>query len=388
MSQRLAVCAVLLAAALGAAADPMLAAASCPTSQGSAATLLFPYFEVDLDGGRTTLLAIGGDRGFQESTLARVTLWTDWGVPTLAFDLFLRSGDLQTINLRDLFATGDAPVTRPPAGAYPDCAGRLGGHLVTPATLQLQHTGRSIFGFCFASPRRDPMLATGYVTVDVVKRCSLPTGNPSTPNPSTSLYFNLVASTDNELWGDFMLVDGDQSYASGQSAVAIKADTGLFRPGDYTFYGKFVRWTARDARRPLSGQWSARYAQEVSFVPFEGTELIVWRDNRYARNVPVPCGTNPRWMPMGERGLSANAADGRYESLGTRTEIFDLVTQRVDVGSVLRPPFLFGWLGLDLFHKSGATAQAWVGWTASSPGGFSVLRMATPRNPNPCSMRH
>src|SRR4029079_6179623 len=90
------------------------AAKTCAVDVVPAATLLLPYFEVDLKSpaGRTTLMSINNmsDR----ATLAHVVLWTDLGVPTLAFDVYLTGYDVQTLNLRDLFpgslpATADAP---------------------------------------------------------------------------------------------------------------------------------------------------------------------------------------------------------------------------------------------------------------------------------------
>ena len=41
-----------------------------------------------------------------------MVLWTNWGVPSLAFDVYLTGYDVQTINLRDLFA-GKLPQTGP-----------------------------------------------------------------------------------------------------------------------------------------------------------------------------------------------------------------------------------------------------------------------------------
>src|SRR3954463_16421884 len=89
-------------------------AKTCAVDAVPAATLLLPYFEVDLTkpGGRTTLMAI--NNASDKAALAHVVLWTDLGVPTLAFDIYLTGYDVQTINLRDLFAghlpaTADAP---------------------------------------------------------------------------------------------------------------------------------------------------------------------------------------------------------------------------------------------------------------------------------------
>lgn len=72
------------------AAAPLAAqrpAGDCLIGPQTAASLLFPYFEVDKDnpGGMTTLIAISN--ADSTPTLARVVLWSDWGNPVLAFDL-------------------------------------------------------------------------------------------------------------------------------------------------------------------------------------------------------------------------------------------------------------------------------------------------------------
>ncbi len=56
-------------------------AARCDTDVVPAATLLFPYFEVDLQNpdSRTTLVAITNRD--EEPALVNVVLWTDWAVP-------------------------------------------------------------------------------------------------------------------------------------------------------------------------------------------------------------------------------------------------------------------------------------------------------------------
>ena len=57
--------------------------------------------------------------------------WTDWGVPTLAFDIYLTGYDVQTLNLRDLFA-GNLPMT------VPDTSPRVS---LRHARLRHQRTG-------------------------------------------------------------------------------------------------------------------------------------------------------------------------------------------------------------------------------------------------------
>src|SRR5688572_12525828 len=75
-----------------------------------AATLLLPYFEVDLNNanGVTTLFSI--NNASAAAALAHVTVWTDLSVPVLDFDVYLTGYDVQTINMRDIL-NGILPKT-------------------------------------------------------------------------------------------------------------------------------------------------------------------------------------------------------------------------------------------------------------------------------------
>jgi hypothetical protein len=76
-----------------------------------AATLLLPYFEVDIDNpeGVTTLFSI--NNASAAAVLAHVTVWSDQSIPVLDFDVYLTGFDVQTINLRDIFVDGRLPIT-------------------------------------------------------------------------------------------------------------------------------------------------------------------------------------------------------------------------------------------------------------------------------------
>lgn len=372
-----------LALALGVAP----AAAQCPNkharvrSEGPAATLLYPYFEVDLDGSRTTLLAIankvnvGDGRSALAHTLARVTLWTDWAIPTMSFDLYLRPGEVRTVNLRDIFRTGDAPLTHPPAGVFTSCGPTLGGDVIHPQLLVERHTGRPSATFCYSQPRSDTSLATGYVTVDVTQRCGASSRNP------TQVAFwqgtTRMSSNENRLWGDLIFVDPTQNFASGQAAVAVVADPAAFDPGEYTFYGRYVNFDASDERRPLNSYWGSRYLTGGGFDG--GTDLLVWRDTRNATAVAPSCGAAPAWFPLTEIfGPEFFAEDGRRHSTGLGTQFFELATQRVAV-SDMEPPYPFGWLRILLsINRSEHRSQGWVGWIASAEDRFSAGLAGTP----------
>ncbi|HSP17388.1 MAG TPA: hypothetical protein VLV78_21775, partial [Thermoanaerobaculia bacterium] len=80
---------------------------SCDIGVAPAATLLLPYFEVDLGTagtGRTTVFSITNVSPYAQ--IAHVTLWTDWSFPVLDFNIFLTGYDVQPINLYDVIARG------------------------------------------------------------------------------------------------------------------------------------------------------------------------------------------------------------------------------------------------------------------------------------------
>ncbi|HMB52375.1 MAG TPA: hypothetical protein VKU40_03605, partial [Thermoanaerobaculia bacterium] len=76
-----------------------------------AATLLLPYFEVDLNdtAGVTTLFSV--NNASAAPALAHITIWTDLTVPILDFDVYLSGYDVQSFNLRDILVDGILPQT-------------------------------------------------------------------------------------------------------------------------------------------------------------------------------------------------------------------------------------------------------------------------------------
>src|SRR5215203_2248167 len=86
-----------------------------------AATLLLPYFEVDLanQNGVNTLFSI--NNASATAVLAHVTVWSDQSVPVLDFDVYLTGYDVQTLSLREVLQNGNLPTTasagQDPSGA-------------------------------------------------------------------------------------------------------------------------------------------------------------------------------------------------------------------------------------------------------------------------------
>src|SRR3954467_8952513 len=89
---------------------------TCDFKVGPAATLLLPYFEIDLQnpGGQTTLFTITNVSRY--SQIAHVTLWTDFGMPVLDFNIFLTGYDVQAVNVKDVLTAG---IGGSPTGSGP-----------------------------------------------------------------------------------------------------------------------------------------------------------------------------------------------------------------------------------------------------------------------------
>src|SRR6266849_8997494 len=83
----------------------------CTIDAVPAATLLLPYFEVDLNNpnGLTTLLSV--NNASATAVLVHVVLWSDLSVPVLDFNIYLTGYDVQSVNLRDIIVNGSMPQT-------------------------------------------------------------------------------------------------------------------------------------------------------------------------------------------------------------------------------------------------------------------------------------
>ncbi len=397
-----------------------------------AATLLVPYFEVDLDNpnGITTLFSV--NNASATAVVAHVTLWTDQSIPTLDFDLYLTGYDVQTLNVRDIFngnlpRTADAGSdpgdtishkgslsqdinfpgsTGPCANPYP-ATGALTATLIDH--VRKSHTGQSsaLYGGCSGAHYGDN-IARGYMTVDAVVACNL-------SFPSDAGYFTTLASNQNVLWGDVVYVNPDENFVSGNTIVHIEACTGLAAPayagaagsgaglcpfsfaaGDYTFYGRYNSVAGQDQREPLATTFATRYINGGNFTG--GTDLIVWRDSKtrpVGANGTHSCATVPSWFPLNQTDVVAfdeaeNPTDLCFQgdnvsppTGGTET-CFPLETQRVHVagGNVVAAdpaaPAPYGWIYLNLNHSLASgdpypgRAQAWVMPEMSASGKYEV----------------
>jgi hypothetical protein len=374
---------VTLLAAGSAVAQPL--AGDCLVGPGVGSSLLYPYFEVDLANPFNVTTLVSVNNALSSVTLVRVVLWTDWGVPTLAFDLYLDIFDVQTINLRDLFA-GVVPSTGEGAdlSEFPFCDLFPPFH-VNPALngnqqaqLAAYHTGVAgpLDAGC-AGENHGDQVARGYLTADVIDECNGielvdPVFTPA--DPLDWPYFDngvpgpAIAVNSERLWGDAIYLDVANAAAQGAEAVALWADSVRFAgAGIFTFYGRFTGYDARDDRVPLSSLWNQRF---VNGGPFAGgADLIVWRDPISPAASPVACGTQPPWYPLASDALALNENSDDLVDLGSP---FPLVTQRVDVDT-LGIPYPFGWIQID-----SDLSQAWVVPTLRAGGLYSAAWNGTP----------
>jgi hypothetical protein len=423
---------------LGLALGSVLAAASFgnaqtppPISNRPAATLLLPYFEVDLDDAQGINTIFSVNNSSATAVLAHVTIWSDMGVPVLNFDVYLTGFDAQRIDLRTLLVTGAPPRTasvgQDPSNAispqgpisqdinFASCSGLLPAPPPAASVapyLRAALTGNpsSVHGGqCVARKHGTAAIARGYITVDTVTQCSL-------MYPSDPGYFFGVTSRQNVLWGDYMLVDQSKEFAFADSLVHILADwTGVSDPdidiGRYTFYGRFVSWTAIDEREPLSTQFQARFvapkdfkvlpkARRRPFLPL-GTELIVWRDPKTPTANSFNCNTKPSWFPLNQTEIVVFDEQEQAEQPTFASPPFPGVTQRVRLATADFPiTFMSGMVHLNLNTVvlagpgpplvDPSAAQAWVTVVqrvlqgpngGRYEAGFPAIRLDSARNP-------
>lgn len=332
----------------------------CTLDAVPAATLLLPYFEVDLEAnpgkGVDTLFSI--NNASATPTIAHVSIWTDWSQPVLDFDIFLTGYDVQSVGLHSVLVGGKLPVTADeqsdqgqdggrvadptsscdgtvdscsPHGA-PEWDGSFDGTgvavagvadcidifplFVNPlltgtrqAEAQAKLRGAPVDGACFGADHGD-FIARGYITIDNANACSLLFAND--PGYFSDGVEPGIASNANQLWGDYFIVDPFNNFARGSNLVHIEADDD-FDGGEtgYTFYGRYSSFDgAADNREPLGTTWGVRY---LNGGAFDQTYLTVWRDatitdiddSGFACGQPGHAETGPAWHPMNETEVIA-----------------------------------------------------------------------------------
>lgn len=362
-----------------------------------AATLLIPYFEVDLAAAdhQTTLFSV--TNAGAHSTLAHVVLWTDWGVPTLAFDVFLAQDDVQTMNLRDVFS-GILPSTG--GGSFVDCTNPLTLPTLDAtalAKLRQQHTGHpDLEGNCAGSGRGGPNVATGYVTIDMAQQCSA-----LILYPSHAGYFVAggtgIAGNENLLVGDFFYVDAPQNYAQGNEAVHIAADAARFGAQPSTFYGAWIGYTGDDARAPLGTRYRSRFLNGGAFSG--GTDLVVWAEPSTPTPQATTCGERPNFVDPCQYLRTTAFNEGAVGNAAVDNYVVTEVATKLTVGSLEVPvSSAFGFVDLENRVQPGCLItpigdfplQSWVMPLSSAFSrysvGFNAFRTGDDLCPPPSSL--
>lgn len=286
---------------------PVLSAAttrnddSCDVSVMPAATLLLPYFEVEVAKppatARTTLFTVINTSN--QPQIAKVTLWTDYSYPVLEFQIFLTGYDVQAINLWDVLARGvllgssnrSTPGSRSlltNAKFLPDATatcGNLPGQLPPSILADIQNAFSVGTNTACGSSRigsANAPLVVGYATIDLVATCRY--GFITEGATFDTLLY------DNVLTGDWQLLNPDPAsgnFASGTPLVHLRAIPEGGSAGErietnlpYTFYDRFGGAPRRftDRRQPLPSAFAARYIQGGA-SGFD-SNFLVWREGR------------------------------------------------------------------------------------------------------------
>ena len=393
-------CGALAIAAVITVPAANLQAEMCANDVVPSATLLVPYFEVDLNqvDGRTTLISINNSE--PQPLLGHITLWTDWSQPTIDFDVFMTGYDVITLNMRDVF-NGNIPITADEQSDPMDDISPHGDHpewddsfdlcenffpffnnpVITGTLLERLvngHTGVDVLGQgCMGSPTGDNV-ARGFVTVDSARRCSV-------EYPSDLGYFSgadPVANDRNALWGDFFLVNPAAASAVGAPLVHIEADpffdTQASESG-YTFYGRYTQSAGgSDHREPLASAWGVGYS--IDSEAGAATDLVVWRDVSTSDIETGPfytCGEGPSWVPLNTDPMTCFDEQENFVEVCLTGDCLPVAAQRVAMGTGdLATPFDAGWCRVDLTTRDpdggddvdypvgdpiGEMGQGWVG---------------------------
>ena len=343
---------------------------SCDIALLPAATLLLPYFEVDLTNpnGETTLFTVTNVGA--EERIAHVTLWSDHSWPVLDFNLRLTGYDVQSINLADVLTAGhlvqncDAePVTISPAilarvrealvrgAAPPDGAAAPCGEVAS-------NRGR----------------AAGFVTIDVVGECT-------SLRPSETAYYDTVRF-DNVLVGDYQQVHRALDGAQGGPLVHIRAvpESGGTVNLPQTFYGRYQSAASpkRDRRQPLPSTFAVRWIDDQVM----DTSLKVWRNTvgtaqpPCERNVCEPRIPDLELITFDEQenaaGESPREGPANCYVIGLDFPTDSAFRSDVDDGFFPEiPDASAGWMYLNLSDDQ-TRRQAWVISTMHAEGRYSV----------------
>ena len=387
-----------------------------------AATLLLPYFEVELpkkiggkSNGVTTIFSISNASA--TAILAHVTLWSDLAVPVTNFNIYLTGYDTTTVNLVDILnghlprtaSNGQDPTdtfNNPADGIsnkgpisqdinFASCTGQLPYPDPIPVE-SINHLRASLSGNpsglfdgkCAGRKIAEKKLtARGYVTIDTVNNCTLQF--PDDPNYDSSL------TDQNVLFGDYAYLSKSKKIGRGDALVHIASLPTSFVPGDYTFYGRYDAFTAIDARQPLATTFMGRFVNVPKHPVFPtGSSVIAWRDTKF-KQVPFTCGTTPFPFPLNQEQIVVFDEQENPEVPvqapippfpASDIQPFTAAAQIVKVGGPTFPvATASGFIFMNLNHTIASPvppvdpsqAQAWVNMVLEAKGKYSASYRAT-----------
>lgn len=371
---------------------------SCDIALLPAATLLLPYFEVDLDdpNGSTTLFTITNVTSVEQ--IARVTLWTDHAFPVITFNIYLTGYDVQSINMYDLIGRG---VIGPELGTGTTITQR--GHYSDPnQTLDLSRCDRlpgwiddsyvdrmqlaftegrvpavGILAGCDSAGQVHEN-AIGYATIDVVRMCE-------ESFPTDAAYWTNEIGYANALAGDYQHVDRGSRFADGGPMVHIRAvpEGGASPPAfPRTFYSRYQAPATPklDARQPLPALHAARWIDGGPGT--YRTSMKVWREEKTGAGATCAqyAASNLRKFveivnfDEAENAI-ANVSDIRVPGYFPYTFAATSMTsvQDSNIYPIFYASTVAGWMYLNLNDPDDETAaQAWVIASMRAEGQFSV----------------
>ncbi len=355
---------------------------TCDIAALPAATLLLPYFEVDLNTApvyaRTTLFSVINTTAVPR--LVRATIWTDWAYPVYSFAASLTGYDAESFNLRDVLAARATPFEEVRSALT---TGRI-------SSCGTKHVGGTHTN------------AIGYVTIDLVAK-------ESGAMPNEAAYYDDLLY-DNVLTGDWQIINPDPvkgNYASADPLVHIRAipsggPAGVVTQTNlpYTFYDRYTphqdRDTTRmDRRQPLPATFGARYIQGGTGA--FNTDFYIWREgvigngascSDYATNkgdamrvldeVRFDEHENPTMLVSTVRILVPSIYVDLPAASSTTTSdiIFPPLSSSGDVS---------GWMYLNLTNsRTTRPSQNWVVVSMAAEGRYQTAFSATPLG-NGCS---
>jgi hypothetical protein len=324
------------------------------------ASLVIPYFEVSLDdpNAAQTLLTVINTSA--TAMLAKVTLFTDRGVPTKDFNVYLTGYDIATIDFRMLFTGGLAPHTGS-AGQDPSdvfsphgpwsqdinfasCTGTLPFPIFDDSTLQFlrdAHTGKAVTkwdGQCGGRAYKDNV-ARGYAVIDTVNQCS------SGPIKAADLQGSGALTGQDGLSGTFQVRNRKDGFSYASQLVHLHEVSTLLSSGDMTFQGWLDNWniTGSARREGLPNVWRVPFVNDKTLG---STELIFFRPVHRTPD-PYDCGSTPDAFTSSFASLTAYDGNDNSSTVGGYEP--GVVARRIPIGSKgIAVPYKQGSIELDL----------------------------------------